>query len=449
MKSAGPKASNLGGSLLLVFFFAQALSAQECLLEANEYTNEAATQIQNARGMEEEAERVPYYQRALELLEQAIAESPDDPAALWLFGEVYVGLGDYVAADSILNRLLEVAPACEERAEQTRHSGWVHSYNEGLQAFAAGDVTRALAAFQKANLVKQDARSYNNVGYIYHQQGETEKAIEAYRISQEVATEAEPRRAATINLAELLTSVQRVGEALEMYEDYTASYPDDAFARINYAVLLAQAGERERSAELFNELTQREDYTFEEWNELGVGLLRVGAFGEAIPAFKRARELQPFNKYVMANLVDAQIEAKLFAEALPLADTLVKWYPYAGAQYPPLANCLSRTGEAGEALVYLQLRQGLPFEFEGVNLTERSGGRYVVRGQVVGRGGSVGERIAVPFEFLGSTGDVVASGDLEFLVPPADVTRTIQLEIESETPIAGFRYSRAESEGPG
>jgi tetratricopeptide (TPR) repeat protein len=435
----------LGASLLLVFFFARTLPAQQCPLEANEYTNEAATQIQNARGMETEAERAPYYQRALEMLEAAVAAAPNDVAALWLFGEVYVSLGDYVAADSMLTRLLEVAPGCAERAEQTRHAGWVTSYNEGLQAFAAGDMGSALAAFEKANVIKQDARSYNNAAYIYHEQGETERAIETYRTSIEVATEMEPRRAATINLAELLTSVQRVGEALEIYDEYTASYPDDVFARINQAVLLAQAGEREHSAEVFAELTAREDYTFAEWNELGVGLLRVGAFGEAIPVFSRARELEPFNKYVMANLVDAQVEARQYAEALPLADTLVKWYPYAGVQYAPLANCLSRTGKAGDALMYLQLREALPFEFEGFNLSHASGGRYIVRGQVVGRGGLVGERMNVPVEFLGQGGDVVTSGELEFLVPPSGVARGIRLEVQSEIPIAGFRYTRAES----
>jgi tetratricopeptide (TPR) repeat protein len=445
MKSAGQSASILGGSLLLLPLLAQALPAQQCPLEANDYTNEAASQIQNARGMENEAERAPYYERAIEQLEMAISASPNDAATLWLYGEVFVGLGDYVAADSMLDRLLEVAPGCRERAEQTRRVGWVTSYNEGLQAFAAGDMTIALAAFEKANLIDQDARSYNNAAFIYHEQGDLEKAIESYRISREVATEPEPRRAATINLAELLTSVQRVEEALEIYDAYTASYPDDIFARINYAVLLAQAGEPDRSAEMFADLTRREDYTFGEWNELGVGLLRVGAFGEAIPVFNRARALEPFNKYVMANLVDAQVEARQFADALPLADTLVKWYPYAGAQYGPLANCLSRTGNAGDALVYLQIKEGLPFEFEGVNMTGGSGGRYVVRGQVVGRGGLVGERITVPFEFLGRSGDVVASGELEVLVPPAGVGRAIQLEVVSETPIAGFRYSRAES----
>ncbi len=444
MNSAGPRASILGVSLLLVFVFARVLPAQQCPLEANEYTNEAAAQIQNARGMETEAERAPYYQRALELLELAIAAAPNDVAALWLFGEVYVSLGDYVAADSMLTRLLEVAPGCQERADQTRRVGWVTSYNEGLQAFAADDMTGALAAFEKANAIQQDSRSYNNAAYIYHEQGETEKAIENYRISVEVATETEPRRAATINLAELLTSVERVEEALEVYDDYTASYPDDVFARINYAVLLAQVGEQERSAELFAELTQREDYTFAEWNELGVGLLRVGAFGEATAIFTRARELEPFDKFVMANLVDAQIEARQYAEALPLADTLVNWYPYAGVQYAALANCLSRTGNAGDALMYLQLREALPFEFEGVHMTRGSGGGYVVRGQVVGRGGLVGERITVTVEFLGRSGEAVTNGQLEFLVPPAGVGRGIRLDVESETPIAGFRYTRAE-----
>jgi tetratricopeptide (TPR) repeat protein len=445
MMNARPRGSILIASPLLLLLFARPLAAQECPLEATDYTNEAARQIQDARGMESVAERAPYYQRALEQLQLAIAQSPHDAATLWLFGEAYVGLGDYVAADSMLDRLVEVAPGCRTQAEETRRRGWVTSYNAGLQAFAAGDLTSALAAFEKANIIQQDARSYNNEAFIYNEQGDVEKAIETYRIAKEVATEPEPRRAATINLAELLTSVGRVTEAVELYADYTASYPDDVFARINYAVLLAQAGDQDRSSEMFAELTQREDYSFEEWNELGVGLLRVGAFSQAISVFERARGLEPFNKYVMANLVDAQVEARQYAEALPLADTLVKWYPYASAQYAPLANCLSRTGKAGDALQILQVREALPFEFDGVSMSRAAEGKYVVRGQVVGHGGSVGERVTVPFEFLGQGGDVVASKQLEFLVPPANVSRAIQVEVESETPISGFRYTRAGS----
>ncbi|MGD2153980.1 MAG: hypothetical protein PVG79_11990, partial [Gemmatimonadales bacterium] len=232
---------------------------------------------------------------------------------------------------------------------------------------------------------------------------------------------------------------------LEIYEEYTTSYPDDAFAQINYAVLLSQAGQQERSSELFNELRQRGDYTFAEWNELGVGLLRVGAFAEAVLVFNRARQFDPLNKYVMANLVDAQVEARMYTEALPLADTLVKWYPYASAQYGPLANCLSRTGRAGDALTTLQVRESLPFVFDGVNLSRAGDVMYVVAGQVIGRGGLVGERVTIPFEFLGENGDVVATRELELLVPPADVGRAIRLELESETPIVGFRYSRVEN----
>ncbi|MGD2155062.1 MAG: tetratricopeptide repeat protein, partial [Gemmatimonadales bacterium] len=133
MMSAGPRCSILSASLLLLLMSARSLPGQECQFEANEYTNEAATQIQNARGMEDEAERAPYYERALELLERVIAESPDDLAALWLLGEVYVGLGDYETADSMLNRLVEVDPACQTQADQTRRVGWVTSYNRGLR----------------------------------------------------------------------------------------------------------------------------------------------------------------------------------------------------------------------------------------------------------------------------------------------------------------------------
>ncbi len=126
-----------------------------------------------------------------------------------------------------------------------------------------------------------------------------------------------------------------------------------------------------------------------------------------------------------------------------MADSLVKWHPYDGSLYGPLATCLSKTGQAGDALLYLQLKEALPFEFQSVHVI-RSGNRYIVRGQVVGRGGSVGEQLAVPFEFIGRDGEVLVTEEQTLLIPPAGESRAFRLVVESEAPISGFRYSRVD-----
>jgi tetratricopeptide (TPR) repeat protein len=369
---------------------------------------------------------------------------PNDLATLWLLGEAYIGVGDFATADSALNRLVEIQPGCEQRATQTRQQGWVVAYNRGVQSFAAGDMTGALEAFESANLIYQDARSYNNVAYIYETRGEIDLAVEAYRSAIAVAEDQAALRAATINMAELLSQAGRSEEALQIYEDYTAEHPDDGLALVNYAVILAQAGDREQSSGIFEDLLSREGQSFDEWNQLGVGLLRVLANEEAIQAFEKARALEPYNMEAMANLVDAYIEAERWSDARSVADTLVKWFPYDAPSYARLAMCLTRVDRAGESLIYLQMQQSLLFEFQAMHLSSTDAG-HVLRGQVKGRGRSVGETVTVQFEFLGAGGEVVATQGLQLIVPPEGVVAPIGLEIVSEQPVAGFRYSRVQS----
>lgn len=434
--------SLLSVGALLATFEAGALEAQ-CPLEASELTNEAAYEIQRARELEEAAGSASYYRRALEKLEQSAAVNPNDVATLWLLGEVHIGLGDFAKADSALVRLVEVAPTCDERAEQTRRTGWVIAYNLGVQAFSAGDMTGALEAFEQASTIHQDARAYNSTAFIYEERGEIDKAIEAYRTAMELAEDPETGRAATINLAELMARSGRHQEAVEVYAAYTAEHPEDQLAVVNYAVILAQLGERERSRVLFEELLAREGQSFAELNQLGVGLLRVYAYDQAIPVFLKARELEPLNKEAMVNLVDAYIESEQFETAYAIADTLVDWYPYDAAGYTQLAQCLTHMDRAGESLVYLQLQQGLPFEFRGVHLAPRGDG-YLLSGHVVGRGQGVGETVTVPFEFLGEDGAVVATDELEILVPPAQVSAPIRIQLGAGDPVAGYRYGRVQ-----
>ena len=115
------------------------LLAQECTLESSDATNQAAYSIQRAREAEGSDAQRPHYRSALEVLQQSSLDTPNDLATLWLLGEAYIGLGNFAAADSALNRLVEIQPGCEQRATQTRRQGWVMAYNRGVQSFSAGD----------------------------------------------------------------------------------------------------------------------------------------------------------------------------------------------------------------------------------------------------------------------------------------------------------------------
>lgn len=431
--------------LLLLSAGVQPLSAQECALEGNEYTNQAASLIQQGReGEDDEEARMSRYRDALALLEQGMAEHPDNPTALWLAGEVHISLENYAAADSLFERLVEVEPACQGRAEESRRRVWLELHNAGVRTYNAGETAEALEALENATIMYDDPRSYNVAAFIHRNQDEPERAMELYREALEMAGEGEPLRQATVGLVQLLLDAGSVQEAIDTYSPYVTAHPEDVPAVVDYAVVLAIAGQQDSSRAIFSSLMARESKTYDDWYELGLGLMRVEDYAKAIEALEAARELEPYRKDAKPYLVDALIEEERFADAAELADTLVNWYPYDASNYSPLATSLSKLNRSGEALVFLQSAQGLPFEFQSMKLTSEGEVRYVLQGEVMGRPPGAGRTVTIRFEFLGPDGEVVATRELSLEIPSAGAAEAFQLEIESETPIAGYRYQQAE-----
>ncbi len=211
----------------------------------------------------------------------------------------------------------------------------------------------------------------------------------------------------------------------------------------NYAVMLSELGQQDSAEAVFAGLTAREDLGFAEWSEIGVGLFRTGAVPEAIAAFEQAVRLEPFSKSARINLLEAHMEARDYESASVLADSLVRWYPYESDNYKALAICYSSTGRAKDAYSLLALQDTLPFEFEAVELLSMGDNKYVVRGMVTGGRAVAGETVEVPFDFLDQNGGVADSRRLQLTVPARGVSQAFRLTVESEIPIAGFRYRRA------
>jgi len=111
-------------------------------------------------------------------------------------------------------------------------------------------------------------------------------------------------RAASINLAELLRQKGLEAEALAIYSDYATANPDDVLGRLNYAIALMDSGDVETAQEMFSDLLDRDDLSFRQWSQVGIGLYRAQSFELAAQAFERARVLNPFNKETLENLAN-------------------------------------------------------------------------------------------------------------------------------------------------
>lgn len=426
---------------------APALAQDDCVGGGNQHTRGAEVELSWASRRDDPQTKEERYTRALEKLEPALAETPVDPRAYLLAATSYLGLRQYEPAAGMLEKLVEAVPSCQDQAAEMRFNAWVPLYNRGIEQLKAGDEEAALEAFESANRIFEDARSLNNAASIHQRRGDSETAMELYRRALGSGGDEEMTRVASINLAELLRAAGKPDEALAIYSDYASRHPEDILGRLNYAIALMDAGDQAAAEGIFSELMGRNDLSFLQWSQVGIGLYRAGNFVQAADAFSRAHELQPLNKETLENLANSYYQADEYARLAPLADTLVQRYPYERVNYNLLANARTETGDEAAALSVLEKREGLTFEFLRAQLGQTADDVYALEGQVMNTADEGSRTVTIPVHFLGESGEVVLTEPLELALPAKGEAAAFQLQVQSETPIAGFRYEMAGGAG--
>jgi len=426
---------------------APALAQDDCVGGGNQHTRGAEVELSWASRRDDPQTKEERYARALETLQPALAETPPDPRSYLLAARSYLGLREYEPAGEMLDKLVAAVPDCEDQAAEMRFNAWVPLYNRGIDQLKGGDEDAALAAFETANLIFEDARSLNNAASIYQRRGESQKAMDLYRRALSAGGDEEMTRVASINLAELLRAAGNPEQALAIYSDYASEHPEDILGRLNYAIALMDAGDQEAAEQIFSELMGRDDLSFLQWSQVGIGLYRAGNFVQAAEAFDKAHELQPQNKETLENLANSYYQADEYTQLAPLADTLVQRYPYERVNYNLLANARTETGDEAAALGVLEKREALTFEFLRAQLAQSGDDVYSLEGQVMNTAVEGSPTVTIPVHFLGESGDVVLTEPLELALPPKGEAAAFQLQVQSETPIAGFRYEMAGDAG--
>ncbi len=435
--------STLGLGVLAAFGLPADLAAQECAEDGNQHTRGADVELSYAARRDDPQPKEKRYARAIEKLEPALQSEEPLSRAYLLAGQAYLGLRDYAGADSMLTKLTSTEPGCSDLAAELRFNAWVPLYNQGINFLRAAEEDQALEAFLKANVIYFDSRSLTNAANIFQSRGEDEHAMELYRQALSAGGDADMVRAASINLAELLRAQGNDEDALAIYSDYASANPDDVLGRLNYAIALMDSGDMEGSQEMFQELMARDDLSFRQWSQVGIGLYRAQNFEQASTAFERAHELNPMNKETLENLANTYYQSERYEELLSLADTLVQRYPNESVNYNLLANAYRELDDADGALSVLQRRDGLEFEFLRSQMVPMAENVYSVEGQVMNKSAAAGSEVVVSVELLGEEGQVVSTEELTLTLPGEGEASAFQLQIQVEDPVTGFRYEQA------
>jgi tetratricopeptide (TPR) repeat protein len=428
--------------LTALFVLPTGALAQEgdCVEGGNRNTRSAEVEFSLAASRTDTRPQEERYRRALEKLEEnwSLPEVPD--RSYLLAANAYLELRDLVGADSMLTTLVEIAPQCEEQAQRMRFNAWVDHFNAGIEALRQGDSPTALERFETANVINRDARSLAYAGQIHQQSGDEAKASELYEMALEAGGDDAIVRTASINLASLKQQTGDVDGALEIYEEYSSANPDDVLGRLNFAIALMNAEREDEAQAIFSELMNRDDLTFNQWSQVGIGLYRAQNFARAAEAFERAYELNPHNKETLENLANARYQAERYEELLPLAEELVERYPLERVPLNLVANSHRELGNPEKALELLERRDAMPIEILRSQLTPMDGNVYSIDGEAMARSAEAGSTLTIPVTLVGEDGADVMTESLELTVPAEGEVAAFSLQLETETPIVGFRY---------
>ena len=422
---------------LVSIFTSAGLVGQECEFDPNGAAATASELLQELAEAATAADSMDIYTRAWEALGADLESA--NPVVPLLGAQVQIGLGNFAEALASLERYAAAAaPECLMHGEAQRYNAWVRLYNRGLTAYSAADTETAIDAFMLANDFRPDLRTYGNAGLLQAQTGDNAGAIETYQAALAAdipAADAESLRDIVSRLGEVLLADGRGDEALRAYSDYLERVPDDVVILIGYAGVLGSLGQTEESAAIYEEALGRTDLTYAQWLEVGVGLFRAGNFPDAATAFANARAGNPYNKEAMENYVNASIQADRPGPVIALADTLTQWYPYDQLAHTLHFQALGRANMNERAMEVMEAERALPFSVTVSGMVPTPDGTaYVVQLDFVSR--SAQGTLQMTFEFLDGGGQVVAEQTETFDANAG----TLQFEIQSDVPLAGFRY---------
>ncbi len=420
---------------------------QQCQLQGAPELSLAQTFLKQAQDTSmSESQRQAAAEKAWSEALQGPIEDDTDNATFYYFGALaQVQLDNYSKTDSLLNVFMEKAPeGCAKRAEQIRFQAWANLYNQAIEAYNGGNQERALEKFEQANSIYDDARSLVNAATLHEQQGNQSRAMELYSRALEAGGEAQQMRTALTKLANRRLQQGDTAAAMEQYNQYLSNNPRDVSVQATYAQTLAQTGQSDSAQAIFSSLLDRSDLTFEQWSQVGVGLYQAGSYGEAIEAFRTAREMRPLNKETMENLLSVYSQAEQWKQIPSLADTVISWYPYDSQNYRPAVRAYDNLDQRKRAQELLNRLQNLPIQITQLGMTEQG----FVQGQFQTTSESAaGQQITIPFEFLDSQGNVVTTHEFTTTLPAQGESGNIEFRVEADADLESFRYSRDTSLG--
>jgi len=422
----------------------------------NSHTRSADLYLTQAQSTTDEAEAQARFQSALEAAEDGIAADSANPKSYYQAAQALVGLGEYGEAAVMFDKAEEIHPRYILETEPWRERGWVNAYNDAIVPMNNGDIEAAIELFEQANaLYDKRPEALLQLGSLYTRVNRPDDAVAAFRTALEILDETKENQladtatapiweqhyeVATTGLGQTLTYAERYQEAADFYGQLLEQDPDNVTILGNLANALSQLEMPDSVQALYDKLLSRTDLGERELFNAGVGLYQIENYGQAAEAFRRAAEMNPFNRDARLNLAQTLSIDEQFDALIPAARDLLEVDPRNALGWIFLARALSETEQTEQANEAFTEYQEIGYEVSDLSLSPFPDGGASISGVVKNSSLEPGTPIILRFHFGGFDGQEVGTLDVQVATPEVEMSELFQGDFYSDQPVSGYRY---------
>jgi tetratricopeptide (TPR) repeat protein len=420
----------------------------------NMWTRSATLYLSQAQSNPNPEEKRQRYEEALNVSMEGIENEPDNPQSYFQAGRALLGMGDFLRADSMFTQAEEIWPEYVEETQQWREFGWVQAYNAAIPALNAGNYDEAAQQLERAHTIYRGRpEAMLNLGQVYSQQGNDERAMEMYSMALEVmrgpafeqqdsVTQANWREnevVAVFNVAQLHASAGQYPEAAAAYESFLETDPGNTDALSNLAIVLINMEMPDSAQAIYERLLGSEGMGAREYFNAGIGLFQGEQYELSAMAFEKVVEVTPDSRDANYNLAQALYLIEDYERLIPVGERLLTLDPYNVNSHTFYVRALLMSGDEESAQVAYDHMESLPIEVHGMQVQPSATGGTVV-GQVENRMSEEGTTVSIRVHFLSDTNEELGTVDVDVQLTALETSTPFQAEVESEIPVLGYWY---------
>ncbi len=422
----------------------------------NSHTRSADLALTQAQSTTDEVVIQQRYQEALQSAMDGITADSTNPKSYFQAGQAFVGLNDYVGADSMFTRAEEIHPPYQLETVAWRERGWVAAYNDAIVPMGNGDMESAARIFEQAsNIYDGRPEALLQLGSVYSQLDRIDDAVQAYRRAMAILEESKEVQMAdtagapiweqhwdiaTSGLGQTLTYGERYQEAADLYGQLLDEDPGNPSLIGSLANNLSELGQADSVQALYDKLLADPDLGERDFFNAGVGLYQIENYELAAQAFSQAAEMNPFNRDARLNLAQTLSISERFEELIPAARELIEVDPRNALGWIFLTRALSETEQTEEANTVFNEYQTLGYEIEDLSLRPGADGGATITGSLKNTTIEAGTTISLRFHFGGENGTEIGTVDIQVQAPATEQFQIFQGEFVSSQRVSGYTY---------